>query len=81
MEGTIVNYRRGRHTQKDNQMVIIVEGKKPEDLIGKKAIFKTQTGKDILGKVTGKHGTKSAVKVLFEKGMPGQSLGKKVLIE
>ena len=85
MEGTIVNYRRGRHTQKDNQMVIIVENitenKKAEELIGKKAIFTTQAGKEITGKITGSHGTKGAVKVLFEKGMPGQSIGKKVKIE
>ena len=85
MQGTIVNYRRGRHTQKDNQMVVLVDEiadkKEAETLIGKKVVFTTQTGKEIIGKVSGTHGTKKAIKVLFEKGMPGQSLSKKVIIE
>ena len=85
MEATIVNYRKGRHTQKDNQMVISVKSvedkAKAASLIGKTVIFLTETGKEIKGKVSGTHGNKGAVRVIFEKGMPGQSLGKKIKIE
>ena len=59
----------------------IADKKEAETLIGKKVVFTTQTGKEIIGKVSGTHGTKKAIKVLFEKGMPGQSLSKKVIIE
>lgn len=85
MQGTIVNYRMGRHHQTDNHMVITVPGmdskEKAAKLVGKEVIYKTQTGKDIKGKVASSHGNKGAIRVIFEKGMPGQSLSKKVDIK
>ena len=43
MEGTIASFRRGRSTQKDNQMIIVVKGvetkEKAESLVGKKVIL------------------------------------------
>ncbi|MBN1924058.1 MAG: 50S ribosomal protein L35ae [Nanoarchaeota archaeon] len=81
MNGIITSYRRGRGTQKGNQMIVMPENAaKAKELIGKKVIFKTKT-KEITGKVTALHGSKGAVRVLFEKGMPGQSLLTKVSIE
>ena len=83
MEGIIINYRRGRKTQTTNQMIVQVLGvdkKKAESLIGKEVVF-TCEGKDkkeIKGKVSALHGNKGAVRVHFEKGMPGQSIGQKV---
>jgi large subunit ribosomal protein L35Ae len=85
MEGVIVNYRRGRKTQTTNQMVVLVPGydkKKAESLIGKTVSFVCE-GKNkttITGKVTALHGNKGAVRVLFERGMPGQAIGGKVSI-
>ncbi len=65
-------------------MIIEVEGVSSRldasKLVGKEVIFKTQTNKEIKGKVASAHGNKGAVRVIFEKGMPGQSLGKKVEI-
>ncbi len=85
MKGTIVNFRSSRHRQTDNQMVIRVEGvssrKDALKLKGKRAVFKTETGKEIAGKVSSAHGNSGAVRVLFEKGMPGQSLSGKVEIQ
>ena len=85
MEGTIINFRRGRHTQKDNQMVVEAPGygdkEKALELVGKEVGFKTESGKTISGKVSAVHGNSGAVRVLFEKGMAGQSIGKKVEIE
>lgn len=84
MEGTIVNFRSGRHTQTNNQMIISVEGmdkEKAKALVGKEVVWKSPANKELKGKVTSVHGTKGALRVLFEKGMPGQSLGKKIEIK
>ena len=85
MEATIVNYRSGRHTQKDNQMVIVVEGVDSKDkaakLVGKNVVWTSPAKKEIKGEIRAAHGNKGAVRVLFEKGMPGQSISNKVKIE
>ena len=85
MEGTIVNFRGGRHTQYDNQMIIAVEGvadkEKAASLVGKKVAWVNTKGNAISGKVASAHGNSGALRAIFEKGMPGQSIGKKVKIE
>jgi len=84
MKGVIVNYRRNRHTQRTNYMVIFIRGydkEKSRSLVGKEAVWVNSKGTAIKGKVTGVHGNKGSVKVLFEKGMPGQSLGTEVEIK
>lgn len=85
MEGIIVNFRMGRHTKSENQMVIQVSGsstkEKAAELVGKTVTFTTPSGKEIKGKVCSSHGNSGAIRVAFEKGMPGQSLGQKVKIE
>ena len=82
MNGTIVNFVGGRHTQVGNQMVVQVEGvstkEKAEALVGKAVSWKSPANKELKGKVTRPHGNSGAVKVLFESGMPGQSVGQKV---
>lgn len=84
MKGVISNYRSGRHTQKDNQMIVIPEGvdskEKAEKLIGKEVVWKSPAEREIKGKITSIHGNKGAVRVMFEKGMPGQSITNKVTI-
>ena len=84
MEGTISNFRSGRHHQNDRQMIVVIEGmdkNKAEGLIGKKAVWKSPAGKEIKGEVSAVHGNKGAVRVIFEKGMPGQAVGSKIKIE
>jgi large subunit ribosomal protein L35Ae len=84
MEGTIVNFRTARHHQKDNQMVVVakdVSKEKAKGLIGKTVVWTSPAGKEIKGKISALHGSKGAVRVLFEKGMPGQAVGAKVKIE
>ena len=82
MNGLIVNYRRGLKTQTANQYIIEVEGIKTkastEKLRGKKVVWKTKSGKSIVGKIMQAHGGKGAVRAKFEKGLPGQALGTKV---
>ena len=79
----IVNFRGGRHTQKNNQMVVIVadDKDKAKALVGKQVIWKSPAGKELKGKITQLHGSKGAVRVLFETGMPGQSVGTEVEIK
>ena len=85
MEGIVVNYRGSYKTQHPKQMIIKVVGidskDKAEKLIGKKVTWITPTKKEITGKISAAHGNKGAVRAIFaEKGLPGQALGKKVII-
>jgi large subunit ribosomal protein L35Ae len=80
-----MNFRQGRHTQTTNQMIIqlpnIDNKDKAAKLVGKKVTFTTPGGKKIVGEVRSAHGNSGAVRVLFEKGLPGQSITKKVTFE
>ena len=80
-----MNFRGGRHTQYDNQMIILVDGvdskEKANALVDKKVKWSSPAKKEIKGLVKSVHGSKGALRVLFEKGMPGQSIGQKVKIE
>ncbi len=82
MKGTIANFRSGRHTQKTNHMIIsineVTDREKAAALVGKSVSWKSPAGKEIKGKVASAHGNSGAIRVIFEKGMPGQSLGNKV---
>ena len=83
----IDNFRGSRKRKKGNQMIVQVEDcdsrEKAEKLVGKSVSWKTPGKKDnhIKGKVSSPHGNKGAVRVIFEKGMPGQSIGKDVKVE
>lgn len=82
--GIIKNYRLGENTQKPNQYVIIVEGYdkvKANKLVGKKVVWTSQSGKEIIGKLTGLHGSKGALRARFDKGLPGQAIGNSVIIK
>ncbi len=85
MEGKIVNFRGGRHTQYNNHMIVsvkdIADKEKATSLVGKKIVWTNDKGNAITGKVASAHGNSGAIRAIFEKGMPGQSLGKKVQIE
>ncbi len=87
MQGVIASYRRGVRTQNTRQMIIHVKGydsaEKAEQLIGKTVKWPApgKNKKIIMGKISALHGSKGSLRVLFERGMPGQSLGTKVEIE
>ncbi len=85
MDAIITSFRRSRHTQTDNHMILVVDGVDSKDkangLVGKKVVFKTESGKELTGKVAAAHGNKGAIRAIFDTGMPGQSLGKKVSLE
>ncbi|MEK6984177.1 MAG: 50S ribosomal protein L35ae [Nanoarchaeota archaeon] len=85
MEGIIVNFRGSRRVKKGNHMIVQVNGintkEKVSGLLGKKVVWKTSAGKAINGKVASAHGNSGALRIIFETGMPGQSIGTKVAIE
>ena len=85
MEGIISNFRGGRHTKYDNQMIIKVANinakEEAKKILGKKAVWESPAGKKIMGTISNIHGNSGAVRVLFEKGMPGQAISQKVTIE
>ena len=84
MEGIIANFRKSMHVQKGNHMVVYIEGiankEKAGSLVGKSVVWKSPAGKEIKGRIAGAHGNKGAVRIIFDKGMPGQSIGEKVSI-
>jgi large subunit ribosomal protein L35Ae len=83
MEGTIVNFKRGRTATTDDQMIVHVTGVKTKEeakkLVGKKVAYNTGK-KDMMGVVASSHGNSGALRVKFETGMPGQAIGQKVKI-
>ena len=82
MKGKISNYRQGVHTEYTNQYVVSVDGvsdrQMAQGIIGKRVVFKTVSGKEIVGKVSKPHGNSGAVLVRFDKGLPGQAVGMEV---
>jgi len=87
MEGVINNFRRGVRTVRSNQMIVTVKDvdsrEKAHKLLNKNVIW-TSPGKEkkqIKGVVTKPHGNNGALRVKFEKGMPGQAIGAKVKVE
>ena len=85
MEGIIHNFRMSRHHHYGNQMIVQVEGitdkDKAQALIGKIVVWKSPAGKEIKGEVTSSHGTKGSLRILFEKGMPGQAIATRVIFQ
>ncbi len=87
MEAVISSYRRSIKTQKTNQILLHIPGveskEDAEKFVGKKVVW-TTPGKEkkvIEGKIVSVHGNKGVVRAIMNKGMPGQSLGKKVVVE
>jgi len=86
MEGIIINFRRGVKSTYNRQMIVSVKGvsdkEKASSLVGKKAVWVSpgKEKKEIVGVVNAVHGGKGCVRVVFERGMPGQAVGTKVKI-
>ena len=84
MEGVIVSFRRSLKKTSANQMIVQFKGadskEKAVSLTGKPVVWESPAKKAISGRVSAPHGSKGAVRVIFETGMPGQSLGTKVKI-
>lgn len=87
MEARIANYRGANSRDYPAHIILDVPGVKSREkaaaLVGKKVTW-TAPGKNktfITGKVASAHGNSGAVRVIFERGLPGQALGTPVTVE
>ena len=84
MKGTILSYRRGRHTQDVNQILIELEDidskEKAKEFLKKKLVWKSPSGKEIKGEIIALHGNKGVVRAKFERNLPGQAITTKVQV-
>ena len=84
MKATILSFRRGRHTQTNNQFLLEVEGvdsrQKAVKIVGKKVVWTSPAGKKLTGVVTNIHGNNGVLRSRFSKGLPGQAIGKKASV-
>ncbi len=84
MKGIINHFRGSRRRKRPNYMIIslptVTTREEAQKLVGKEVSWKTpgKEAKILKGKVTAAHGNSGCVRVIFETGMPGQSLGKEV---
>jgi large subunit ribosomal protein L35Ae len=86
-KGKVIQFRRGRHTVHKRHFLIEIDGvsskKDAEKLIGREVSW-TSPGKNkkiIRGKISAPHGNKGLVRVIFEKGLPGQAVTTEVEIK
>lgn len=86
-KGTVIQFRRGRKTITPKHFLIEVEGtdskEKAIKLVGKTVTWKSpgKEPKTITGKISSSHGNKGVLRAIFEKGLPGQSIGTEVDIK
>lgn len=85
MEGTISNYKQGRHTVHPKHCIIVFPNIKTRTdankLIGRTVVWISSTGKELRGTITRAHGNNGAIRAHFKKaGVPGQALGTKIKI-
>ena len=79
-----MHFRQGRHHQNTKQMILKVAetAEDAQKVVGKTVTWKSPSGKEIKGKISALHGRKGNVRAIFsDSGLPGQALGKKVLVE
>jgi large subunit ribosomal protein L35Ae len=84
MKAILLNYRRGRHTQRANQFLIEVDGCDTKAMasgfIGRRLVWKSPSGREIFGRITQVHGTRGVLRARFSRGLPGDALGGRVEI-
>jgi len=81
IKATVIQFRRGRKTQKVRHFLIEIPGVDSREKAGKfkgKEVFWKSPGKElkiISGKIASAHGNNGIVRAIFEKGLPGQAIG------
>ncbi len=78
LKALIVSYTRSKERQHSNHMILkplgIESREQAAQLIGRRVVWKSPTGRRLIGKITRTHGTQGEVKARFETPLPGQAL-------
>jgi len=82
VEAVVVAFE-GSHEHRNPERVIlkpfgVEDRKEASKLTGRKVVWRTPTGRKMVGKIIGPHGKNGQVKAVFRPGLPGQALGKTV---
>ncbi len=85
MEAIVSNFRGSKRSQRTTaHVILVIKGVDTRDkaaaFVGKKLIWTSPAGTEIKGEIRSAHGKKGAVRAIFERGLPGQSLATKVKI-
>jgi large subunit ribosomal protein L35Ae len=82
MKARVLSFRRGRHTQKTNQLLLSVKDATSKSsaatFIGKKVVWKTKSGREIKGKIVAVHGNSGTLRARFSGGVSGEVLGRDI---
>ena len=83
-KGKVISFRRSLKHLIPRHFILDLNCKNREEaqkMVGKNVEWKSPAGKIIKGKVSGAHGNKGLVRVIFEKGLPGQALNNGVEVK
>lgn len=85
MKGKIIQFQRGKQIYTPRHFLVEAEGIKDraaaEKMKGRDVEWKSPGGKIIKGQISVAHGNKGLLRVIFEKGLPGQAMTTEVDIK
>lgn len=84
IKGKVVQFRRSLKHIHERHFILDVGCKDKDEaakLVGKTAVWTSEAGKKIEGKVSGSHGNKGLIRAIFVRGLPGQAINTEVEVK